>query len=107
MDVRKEGALTPTIISTTKPYSITSDSAMSGGNVTNNGGSAVTAYGVCWSIATAPTLEDDYTVDGTGTGEFDSEIIALTSNTKYFIRAYATNSVGTSYGPTQELTTLP
>lgn len=106
-DARPEGALKPTIIETVEPSSITSTTAVSGGNITNDGGASVTAYGVCWSTSTAPTLDDSYTEDGTGTGEFESTLTGLTSNTKYYIRAYATNSVGTAYGPTQELTTRP
>lgn len=106
-DARTEGSLTPTIIETVAPTSITSTTAVSGGNITNDGGADVTAYGVCWSTSTAPTTDNDYTEDGTGTGEFTSTLTGLTANTHYYIRAYATNSVGTTYGPTQDFTTLP
>jgi hypothetical protein len=106
-DARPEGNLKATIIETVAPTSITSTTAASGGNITNDGGASVTAYGVCWSTATAPTLDDSYTEDGTGAEEFTSALTGLTANTKYYVRAYATNAVGTAYGPTQEFTTLP
>jgi len=104
-DARPEGNDTPTILETVTPTSIASTTASSGGNITHDGGSAVTAYGVCWSTYTAPTLDDSYTSDGTGTGEFTSSVTGLSASTTYYIRAYATNNVGTSYGPTKEFTT--
>ena len=77
---------------------ITDTSAICGGNVTLDGGSAVTARGVCWSTMQTPTLADAHTSDGTGTGIFVSSITGLTPNTTYYVRAYATNSEGTAYG---------
>jgi hypothetical protein len=90
-------ALAPTV--TTTPVSaITSTTASSGGNVTNDGGAAVTARGVCWSTSANPTTANSHTIDGTGVGAFTSSITGLTPGTTYHVRAYATNSVGTSYG---------
>lgn len=86
---------------------ITQTSATSGGEVTDDGGVDVTARGVCWSISNNPTLADSYTTDGTGTGTFTSELTDLTESTQYFVRAYATNSVGTTYGNEISFTTLP
>ena len=86
------------IITTTAVSSVTLNSAESGGNVTNDGGSAVTDRGVCWSTSLNPTTLDDFTTDGTGAGAFTSTITGLTPNTKYYVRAYATNSIGTAYG---------
>ncbi len=87
----------PTVI--TFPITgITQDSAISGGDVTNDGGAAVTARGVCWSISLFPTISDHHTTDGGDTGSFTSEITGLSMKTAYYVRAYATNSVGTSYG---------
>ena len=85
-------------VSTAAIYDITTTSATCGGNVTDDGGEDVTARGVCWSIAPAPTTADSHTTDGNGTGEFTSTISNLTSATTYYVRAYATNSVGTAYG---------
>ncbi|MCX6155993.1 MAG: C39 family peptidase [Candidatus Kapabacteria bacterium] len=96
---------TPTL-TTTAPTSITSISAYSGGNVTSDGGAAVTARGIVWSTSHNPTLTMNYTVDGSGTGAFTSAITGLMPSTTYYVRAYATNSVGTSYGDEQSFTTI-
>lgn len=86
------------VLTTTAASAITSTTAQSGGNVTSDGGSSVTARGVCWSTVTSPTTADSKTSDGTGTGSYASAITNLTPGTKYYVRAYATNSVGTTYG---------
>ena len=78
--------------------SIAQSSATSGGNVTSNGGAAVSAYGVCWSTSSSPTILDNKTSDGSGTGSFSSSLTGLSHSTTYYIRSYATNSQGTSYG---------
>lgn len=93
----KTSATIPTI-TTTASSSITSSTATSGGNVTSDGGAAVTARGVCWSTSENPTTTNSKTSDGTGIGSFTSSIIGLTAVTTYYVRAYATNSVGTAYG---------
>jgi uncharacterized protein (TIGR02145 family) len=86
------------IIVTSQVTSITSSSATSGGTITDDGGSSIIARGVCWNISPNPTLSNVHTNDGTGNGNFSSQISGLTPNTPYYIRAYATNSVGTAYG---------
>ncbi len=86
------------IISTNEVTTINGTSATSGGNITSQGGSAVTARGVCWSTASKPTLVDSCTSNGTGTGTFTSFITGLTANTTHFVRAYATNTSGTAFG---------
>jgi hypothetical protein len=93
-------------LSTTTPSSVTSTSAISGGNVTYSGTSAVTARGVCWSTTSNPTISNSHTTDGSGTGIFLSSITGLSGNTTYHVRAYATNSSGTSYGSDLSFTTL-
>ncbi|MCX6279002.1 MAG: DUF1566 domain-containing protein [Bacteroidetes bacterium] len=85
---------------------ITLTTATSGGNVTATGGANITDRGVCWSASPNPTTADSKTINGTGTGMFVSNLISLTPNTVYFIRAYATNSVGTAYGNEITFTTL-
>jgi hypothetical protein len=80
--------------------------ATCGGNITSDGGSFVTARGVCWSTSINPTTADPHTIDGSGTGTFVSSITGLTPNTLYHVRAYATNSVGTAYGNDVTFTTL-
>lgn len=79
-------------------YDITSSSAMCGGNVTSDGVTAVTDRGVCWSTSHNPTIADNHTSDGVGVGEFTSSITCLTEGNTYYVRAFATNSVGTVYG---------
>lgn len=64
-------------------------------NVTSASG--VTARGICWSTSPYPTLDDSHTSDGTGTGNFTSSLTELSRLQTYYVRAYATNSVGTSY----------
>lgn len=84
-------------VSTANVSSILNISAISGGNVTSDGG-AETTRGVCWNTTGNPTISDNKTVDGTGTGSFTSNITNLTPNTNYTVRAYATNRKGTAYG---------
>ncbi|MEI7980784.1 MAG: FISUMP domain-containing protein [Bacteroidota bacterium] len=95
---------TPTV-TTTAVSDITQTTATGGGDVTSDGGEAVTARGVCWSTSQNPTIADYITSDGTGTGMFSSSITGLTPNTLYYVRAYATNSVGTGYGDEVSFTT--
>jgi hypothetical protein len=91
-------AIAPTV-TTADVSSILTTSATSGGNVTSDGGSAVTARGVVWSTSTAPTITlTTKTIDGSGPGTFVSSITSLTAGKTYYVRAYATNSIGTSYG---------
>jgi len=96
--------LLPTI-TTAAVTSITTTSASSGGDVTSDGGSNVTAYGVCWSTSTNPIASGNHTTDGAGTGIFTSSITGLTASTTYYLRAYATNSMGTAYGNQDTFTT--
>ena len=78
---------------------ITLNTAISGGNISANGGAAVTARGVCWGTAADPTIGGlTMTSDGTGSGPFISNISGLLPGTAYHVRAYATNSAGTAYG---------
>ncbi|MBO7630357.1 MAG: fibrobacter succinogenes major paralogous domain-containing protein, partial [Bacteroidales bacterium] len=72
--------------------------ATCGGNVYIDGGSEVTARGVCWSTSPNPTIADSHTLDGSGLGSFNSNITGLTPGPVYYVRAYATNSGGTAYG---------
>lgn len=81
------------------------DAIASGGEVSADGGSPVTARGVCWSTSPNPTVADNKTSDGSGKGKFASKIGGLNVNTKYYLRAYATNSAGTAYSLPITLTT--
>jgi hypothetical protein len=99
-------SVTLAVVTTAAVTKISQDSATSGGNVTSDGISAVTARGVCWSTSTNPTTANSKTTNGSGTGSFTSCLTGLTANTLYYVRAYATNSVGTSYGNQVSFTTL-
>ncbi|MBW6501118.1 MAG: hypothetical protein K0B05_06965 [Bacteroidales bacterium] len=89
----------PATIITSSFKSITYTTAMSGGDITYDGGGAVTERGVCWSDTNQqPTINDNRTSDGEGSGHFNSIITGLEQGTLYFVRAYAINSAGVSYG---------
>jgi hypothetical protein len=93
-------------VTTTAVTNITQTTASSGGNVTDAGTADVTVRGVCWSLAENPTVADSKTEDGAGIGSFTSSITGLTSGTTYYVRAYATSTVGTSYGAQETFSTL-
>jgi uncharacterized protein (TIGR02145 family) len=84
---------------TTNPVSsITANTAISGGEILTGSGLAFTARGMCFGTKPYPDISGTKTVDGSGTGSFTSTLTGLTSNTIYYVRAYATNSQGTAYG---------
>lgn len=99
--------ITAPVISTTVPFGISNNAATSGGTVSSNGGTPLTARGIVWSANPAPTLANNVIIDvSITTGTFTSNITGLSPNTTYYVRAYATNSVGTTYGSEQSFTTL-
>jgi hypothetical protein len=77
---------------------ITDTSAVSGGIITDDGGIGIIARGVCWDTIPNPTISNNHTTDGLDTGSFTSHLTGLTARTTYYVRAYATNAVGTAYG---------
>ena len=93
------------VLTTATVIDVTQTTAQCGGNVTSDGGAAVTARGVCWSTDSLPTIADSETTDSSGTGSYVSAISGLTANTPYYVRAYATNSAGTGYGEERSFTT--
>jgi len=104
---RDAGTKIPTITTATTS-SITQITAKTGGNILSDGGAPITARGVCWSTSANPSLElTTQTFDGTGTGTFASSISGLSSNTTYYVRAYASNDIGTAYGNKESFTTSP
>ncbi|MEO6542359.1 MAG: fibrobacter succinogenes major paralogous domain-containing protein, partial [Ferruginibacter sp.] len=92
-------------LTTTAASTITSTTAVSGGNISSNGGASITARGICWNTNAGPTIVNSKTTDGSGSGIFASSITGLTAGTVYYVRAYATNSAGTAYGNEISLTT--
>ncbi|MFZ4523843.1 MAG: FISUMP domain-containing protein [Bacteroidales bacterium] len=102
-------AVLPTV-STSPVTGITATTAAGGGNVNDDGGAPVTARGVVWSTTTGPTVTNNQgiTTNGTGSGGFASDLTGLAAGTTYFVKAYATNSVGTAYGAeVQFMTSIP
>jgi hypothetical protein len=88
----------PVLSATTAATSITSSSALSGGNVTSDGGSAVTERGICWNTSSNPTIAHSKFISTGTTGSFSATLTGLTAQTIYYVRAYATNAYGISYG---------
>jgi len=100
---------TPTItiptVSTNSVIGISATTATSGGDISSDGGATVTARGVCYSKYGTPTVDSSITSDGSGTGIYNSNMTGLTPVTTYYVRAYATNSIGTAYGSLISFTT--
>jgi hypothetical protein len=92
------------VVSTTPITSRSSEAVVGGGNVESNEGSEILARGVCWNTTGAPTITDNKTTDGTGTGLFTSSMTGLVYGQTYYIRAYATNMTGTGYGAQRSFT---
>jgi hypothetical protein len=92
-----KGPSVPTV-ETAEVTNIKSKMATGGGKVTSSGGFAVTKRGVCWGTSQYPTVTNDHTEDGTGAGEFFSNISNLQPRTVYYVRAYAENEKGIAYG---------
>jgi uncharacterized protein (TIGR02145 family) len=95
----------PTVV-TSAVSNITSTTAISGGNIQSDGGGSITARGICWAVTVNPTISNSKTSDGTGIGNFTSNIIGLLPSTTYHVRAYVTNCIGTAYGNDVTFTTL-
>jgi uncharacterized protein (TIGR02145 family) len=85
-------------LTTIPPSSIDRTTAISGGDISLDGGGDITQRGVCWSLSPAPEITDYLTNNGSGTGKFVSNINGLSPGTKYYIRAYAINTAGVAYG---------
>jgi len=106
-DVSFTTAAAPVIpaVTTTSVFPVETTTAMSGGNIISDGEAEITTKGVCWGTSANPTTSNQKTNDGTGSGSFVSNISGLSPGTTYHVRAYATNSVGTAYGPDLSFTT--
>ncbi|OYU95653.1 MAG: hypothetical protein CFE21_10970 [Bacteroidetes bacterium B1(2017)] len=98
--------LAPTVV-TSSATLITSTSATLGGNVTSAGTAIVTERGVVYATTSNPTTANNKVIIGSGTGTYSQNITGLTASTLYHVRAYAINSVGTSYGADSTFTTSP
>lgn len=105
LEFRTEPDISMPTVETRPITSVRASSAVSGGNITDDGGDSVTARGVCWSTSQNPDLNDSCTTNGNGTGEFTSNLTNLNPGTQYYVRAYATNEQGTGYGNERSFTT--
>ena len=94
------------VVTTTDVSDITAASAVSGGCVNSNGGFPIISRGVCWSTTVNPTIANIHSSDGADTGCFVSELLNLRPGTTYYVRAYAQNEAGISYGPNHQFTTF-
>jgi IPT/TIG domain len=95
------------VLTTSTVSDIIVSTAIGGGNIISQGGSAVTARGICWSTNPTPNTLNNKTVNGSGIGVFSSSITGLTVGVTYYVRAYATNSFGTAYGNEITFKSLP
>lgn len=85
---------------------ITATSAICDVIIIDNDNLGVIGRGVCWNKDTIPNILNNHTSDGEGDGEFESVLTNLTSNTRYFVRAYAMLENAIKYGDVHEFTTL-
>ena len=95
---------TPTVV-TGEVTEVTNNSAKCSGDVTDNGGVTVIEKGICFAQTENPTIVDQHVSAGPGIGEFTCTLSGLTQNMTYYLRAYAINSVGTTYGLQKSFTT--
>ena len=100
-----DGEITKPTVTTKEVSEVGQNTARCGGDIISDGGSPITAKGICWSTSQNPSINSNKTNEGSGTGSFTSNITGLNHNTKYYVRAYATNSEGTSYGVVKNFTT--
>lgn len=95
----------PPTVTTSAPSEVTQSTVLCGGTVTNDGNVQLTACGVCWSTHHFPTIADAHTENDLSVSAFTSHVEGLAHNTTYYVRAYATNSIGTTYGAEMTFTT--
>lgn len=95
---KEESLPTPPVVATTNVSDITETTALIQGIIKDDGGDDIIAKGICWSTFRNPTISSDRTTDVSGNSSFTGILTGLKANTKYYVRAYATNSAGTSYG---------
>jgi uncharacterized protein (TIGR02145 family) len=97
---------TAPVVTTAALTNVSFNAATAGGSIVSDGGASITASGVVWSKTNAtPTLADSVVAGTTATGIFTSDLTGLEDNASYYVRAFATNSVGTGYGNVVKLNT--
>ncbi|MCD4829648.1 MAG: choice-of-anchor J domain-containing protein [Candidatus Cloacimonetes bacterium] len=98
--------IVPAIVLTNPVTNITHESAEGGGAITDDGFELVSDCGICWSLTPDPTIVDDHTNEGPQVGSFVSVMDSLQADTLYYVRAWAQNTAGVSYGASETFTTL-
>lgn len=93
-------------ITTASISDVTISEATTGGEIIEDGGKDITIQGICWALTKNPTIENNTIEDNLGTDIFTINMIELTANTTYYVRAFATNKIGTGYGDNRLFTTL-
>jgi len=102
---KKEAVKVIPTVTITEIDIFSANSALTGGMVTSDGGSTVIECGICWNTSVNPTIADSKTSDGVSTEGYSSILSGLTASTTYYLRAYATNSIGTGYSDQISFTT--
>jgi len=103
---KKDNKAGDAVLVTTAATSITSTSAVTGGDITSTGGSTISQSGICWAFQDNPTVSDSLISSSqTGTGSFTVSMTNLNANTMYYVRAFAINGIGTAYGVIDSFTT--
>ncbi|MCR4964304.1 MAG: hypothetical protein K6A41_01455 [Bacteroidales bacterium] len=96
----------PSVVTNTTVTNITKISATAGGKIVFQGASEVTECGICYGTSEYPTILDSHiSATDISDGEFTVNLTGLQQNTTYYVRAYATNAMGTSYGTSWSFTT--
>ena len=93
------------VVVTNNADSISTTTAKVGGEVTNDGGYAVSERGIYYGTTDDVETTGTRLVIGSGTGEFSTSLTGLTEATTYYVKAYATNILGKAFGETRSFIT--
>jgi hypothetical protein len=98
----------PTVakVETISITNITNEGATLNGEIVSEEGSSAYKRGFVWSTTTNPTTDNTTSDNGSGVGTFSFQLSKLPSKTTYYVKAYAINAYGTSYGKEMNFTTL-
>ncbi|MEN0054287.1 MAG: MBG domain-containing protein [Mucilaginibacter sp.] len=105
-DIVVTAAANAPTVTTTGSSAVTANSATLTGNVSSDGGATVSDKGIVYGLTTDPTIANTKLANGNGTGAISVNASGLAPNTPYHYRAYATNTIGTTYGVDKTFTTL-
>jgi hypothetical protein len=94
----KTASVTTPTLSTASASAITPSTALCGGIISSDGGDPVSARGICFNTTGNPTTSNFTVSSGSGIGTYSASMSGLQAATTYYVRAYATNSMGTTYG---------